>query len=698
MYTSKSKITLIILCSLFVSIVFYVSQLFYVGNENKKSSQIYVQSLIDSIDRYEFLPLLIAEHHLIQKTLKNPSDRKVSTNENLKSIALKTGADAIYLMDLSGEVIATSNYDSTNSFLHKNYNFRPYFRNAVQYQTRQFYYAKGATTGIPGFFISMPVFIENSLQGIAVVKVELNYWEQGWQNSKDTILVADENNIILLSSEEQWRYRSIGEIDTNTLNTIKSEQQFPGSEHKNIYSKSIQWPSTSLQNNFWFIDNKLFLVNSFSLPKTSWTLYYLQKHDVIFSSSLALFFLLSLLTLLVYYLVKGYKHIAESKRHHELVEIKRKEELQTIIDNIHIGIIITNKSGDILSTNRYAGNLLVDKNLTTHGANTNISHLLKIDEQYQILDQANQTTSGYIETSTQHPTKDPTPVMYSVKNIQIMGNDVYLLTIIDIRKRKKAENEIIKINNQLEDIIKYRTKELEKAQNKLIQQNKISALGNMAATIVHELSQPLTAMNSSIGAINAKIDQKDYNGALASANRLEPLNKKMFSIIQLLKTFSYDDKELRTPIYIEEIVNNTLETYNDLLYEKNIALTIDNKSENCIVNVNPLKMDLVLSNLIKNAIDAMEETTNRCLNIDLKKKNGIACIHITDNGSGMNEINIKQMFSPYFTTKEIGKGLGLGLAICFEIIQEYDGKISANTIDNKTRFSINIPIHKDLRI
>ena len=456
MQTFNNKMFLILTLSMLTSAIFYISQLLYVSKENANSSKIYVQSLIDSIDRYEFLPLLIAEHHLVQKAFKTPDNTDNKTNKKLKSIALQTGADAIYLMNLYGKVIASSNYDSQSSFLNKNYAFRPYFQGAINEETRQFYYAKGATTGIPGFFISMPIYLDSVLHGVAVVKLELAYWEDGWKNSKDNILVADQNNIILLSTQEQWRYRSIGDIDPKTLNTIKSQQQFLGSDHTNIYSKAIRWPFSNSSNNiFWFIDRKLFLVNVFDLPKTQWNLYYLQKHDVIFNSSLLLFLVLSLLSLLVYFLVKGRLHLAESDKRHELLEIKQKEELQTIIDNIHIGVIITQKSGKILSMNGYASKLLLEENTSYLKENISIHGLLSADilpSNVPVQDHFKSTiTPHYIETSTTRPKENPTPVIFSVKNIQIMNDDVYLLTVIDITKRKSAENELLKINVSLED-------------------------------------------------------------------------------------------------------------------------------------------------------------------------------------------------------------------------------------------------------
>ena len=245
----------------------------------------------------------------------------------------------------------------------------------------------------------------------------------------------------------------------------------------------------------------------------------------------------------------------------------------------------------------------------------------------------------------------------------------------------------------LEDIVKSRTAELENTQHKLIQQNKVAALGNMAATIVHELSQPLTAMNSSIGAIRAKIEKSDYLGALDSANRLEPLNHKMYSVIKLLKSFSYDDKDTRKTLKLDVLIKNTIDSFSDIFTEKDIILTLDVISADYTAYINETKIDLVFSNIIQNAIDATDENKTKKIKIQLHIENNHIIIDIKDNGVGFKDTPIKQMFSPYFTTKEIGKGLGLGLAICYEIIHEHDGDISATTKDNETCFHIEIPTH-----
>ncbi len=168
-----------------------------------------------------------------------------------------------------------------------------------------------------------------------------------------------------------------------------------------------------------------------------------------------------------------------------------------------------------------------------------INHIVDIDSHHLDAQLSKDLTSkSYHETYALKNGQKDVPVMFALIKLAIMEEDLYLMTFVNIKRRKDAEDELVKINNSLEETIQMRTRELHKAQEKLIQQNKATALSNMAATIVHELSQPLSAMNSSIAAVNAKINHQDFEGAVDSANRLTPLSQKMYNVIKLLKYFS----------------------------------------------------------------------------------------------------------------------------------------------------------------
>jgi two-component system C4-dicarboxylate transport sensor histidine kinase DctB len=688
MRINTKQILLTLLIALVCGIIFYIVQLFYTSSVNNRSSRIYEQSLVASINQYEYLPSLIAEDETLRQVILDPAINHLEASQKLNFIAKRSGAEVVYLMDDNGTVKASSNHETKNGgFLYHNYSFRPYFSQALTEKTRQFYYAEGATTGIPGFFISSPILLDNEAIGVAVVKLDLSHWEQKWSKSTENIVVADKNNIIFLSSIDQWRYRSIGELPKNALEEINIQQQFPGKDHSILYSKLLDFNLSEDKNkNFWLVDKQLYLVNYFDIPQTQWRLYYLVNHDAILRSASIVFLITFILLFLAQLNIKNKRHILESKNKNRLLEIKRREEQQIVMDKIHIGVILFSKSGALLSTNEHAKHLLFENvnevnSSSKANENTYISHLINIDNKdFDNILLQDIASPAYHETTTIARNQKPIPVMFAISKVNTMDKEVYLMTIVNITRRKIAENELINMNSELESLVENRTEELQVAQKKLIQKNKTLALGNMAATIVHELSQPLTAMKSSIAAIDAKIKNNDWVGASESTARLAPLSNKMHNVIKLLKFFSYQDKDSYTTINLVDTVNKTLNTFKDVLTEKNIRSTINNDINELLISANPLKIDLVLSNIIQNAIDALEEIPNPCLTITIHSDNGWVILTIQDNAAGVDHEVKEKMFSPYFTTKEVGKGLGLGLAITYEIIQEYGGSIRVENI------------------
>ena len=116
--------------SLLMTIAFYVFLLLSSSSNNERSSKVYEQSLIASINQYEYLPALLSTDVLLIDTLINRELSYLAGSEKLEFIAQRSGADAIYIMNLDGDVVATSNFRTEQSFLYRNYSFRPYFTQA----------------------------------------------------------------------------------------------------------------------------------------------------------------------------------------------------------------------------------------------------------------------------------------------------------------------------------------------------------------------------------------------------------------------------------------------------------------------------------------------------------------------------------------------------------------------------------------
>ena len=683
--------------SFIASIAFYFYQLNSWDLEQQSSTRFFQQSFKASIRQFEYLPALLASDDNVKRALNNETKKPPHLNQHFQFVAQRSGSSVVYLMNDEGNVVATSNFDQSSSFLNKNYSFRPYFKKAIELRTRQFYYAIGATTGIPGFFISEPVFSDmKDVIGVIVVKLDLREWENNWRDVGQNILVAAENNVIILSGQAQWRYKSIGQLSEQEQSAMLEQQQFGKTRISSLFQKTYEFARyKNLALAFWMIDDEAYLVNSSPIADTNWNLYYLEKNGRFTKNAFAFFIIFFGALLLGYLYYRERQSKLKSRKQATENELRHRRELETIIEKIQIGVISINKTGEILFLNDAAKILLQIEMAADNQKPVQIQTVLDvsmIDQFENLLLQHHDIKVPFHETNVLSQNQKSTPVMFAISQVNMESDTRLLVTLINIEKRKTAELAVIKLNESLEEQVEQRTQALRDAQAVLVQQSKVAALGQMAATVVHELSQPLSAMNSSIAAAQLKVKKDDWTGAVNSISRLAPLSEKMNNVIKLLKYFSYEDEESAQLHDLSLLIGQSINLYQDKLKERKVDINLGDLQSSIWVKINPLKLDLVLTNIIQNAIDAMENCEQPFISVALESLDGKALVIIEDKGDGINSRVMGQLFDPYFTTKEIGKGLGLGLSICHEIIQEYGGSIVAENLPHGARFTITLPL------
>lgn len=195
--------------------------------EGKQKLELVASTLSSELKRYAYLPRLLAR----QEKIVNYSnagfepDHAGGINRYLQSVNDVAGSSDIYLMDTTGVTRAASNWNLPTSFLDQNFSFRPYFQDAMKGSAGK-YFALGSTTKKRGYYFSSPVYLENRIISVAVVKVSLEALENSWAGSNDHILVTDSNGIVFLSSNKYWLYHSMGELDSQSRQQITQSLQY----------------------------------------------------------------------------------------------------------------------------------------------------------------------------------------------------------------------------------------------------------------------------------------------------------------------------------------------------------------------------------------------------------------------------------------------------------------------------------------
>ena len=267
------------------------------------------------------------------------------------------------------------------------------------------------------------------------------------------------------------------------------------------------------------------------------------------------------------------------------------------------------------------------------------------------------------------------------ENIYVPSGNRETIQIIirDKTKRKMAEKEKAKLETQM------------------FQQAKLASLGEVATGIAHEINQPLTYINTVIQRIIEDIEINDLDTSIASERlkKSEQQVSRIKSIIDHLRIFGRTQNVIHNEVDLIVVLEDSLLIMSEKIRLKNIKL-IKNIDNNLLkIKGNSNKLEQIFINLFSNAIDALKKKENEkelIISIRNSEDNSNVILQISDNGDGMSEEIRKKIFEPFYTTKKIGKGTGMGLSIIYGIVNEHGGKITCESeVGKGTLFSIEFP-------
>lgn len=260
----------------------------------------------------------------------------------------------------------------------------------------------------------------------------------------------------------------------------------------------------------------------------------------------------------------------------------------------------------------------------------------------------------------------------------------------------RMSREITAANRTLEERVRRKTAELQRAQEQMIQAEKLSSLGKLAAVVAHEINNPLSGMLTSAKLLRKWIERGDAakhtEDMRESALLIESESRRCGEIVRSLLSFARVEPMNVGDVDVNRLVRQCLKLVEHKLDLGEIALRLELQDDLPALRGDSGQIEQLLLALIMNAIEAMPHAGNLRLMTKADRQGEHVVIAVEDNGVGIPQHVLSQLYEPFVTTKE-DKGVGLGLAISRRIVERHHGTIEVwSEVGRGTRFTITIPV------
>jgi two-component system C4-dicarboxylate transport sensor histidine kinase DctB len=285
--------------------------------------------------------------------------------------------------------------------------------------------------------------------------------------------------------------------------------------------------------------------------------------------------------------------------------------------------------------------------------------------------------------------------------LEIMGFALFLAAAFYLLSRRarlqsvvlqRESAELRRLNDRLQREIAERQKverNLEEAEQSLAQSSKLAALGEMSAAVSHELNQPLAAMKTYLAGAKLLLQRRRTEEALSSFQRIDDLIERMGAITRQLKSYARKGGEAFQLVDMRDALASALTMMEPQLRQMTVEITQSLPREPVMVMADRLRLEQVIINLLRNALDAMKGEERRELDLIVAEGDEVV-LTVRDNGRGIDDLDA--LFEPFYTTKKPGDGVGLGLAISSGIVKDLGGRLTArNSSRGGAVFEVRLP-------
>ncbi|QPH53600.1 sensor histidine kinase [Pontivivens ytuae] len=563
----RAQVILIALCSALVVITLWASAMVVsnrfmdtLGTRAAVRSTLYTNSIESVLSTYTVASSLLAQDRLLVGALSGAAEDQIRLI--LGNVQSTTGALSISLYTAAGGLVADTQPEGAAI----NHALAPYFQLALEQDISIF-----ATVAISEveqrFFFARRILQSGTILGVVIIEVDLASVQDEWVATPDQVFVTNSEDLILLSSRPEWRYRSLSPF----LDPLSAQ----GAGRFALLPMLNLEPAQAGQRVA--IDGEVYLRVDRPVEFRGWTVTYLAP----------------------------------------VAEVRERVRGVLAIEVMAIAILAS----------------LAFFQISRRAARQS----LRLKRESEELRALNARLSSEIE------------------------------------ERLKVEQS------------------LQAAEESLEQSSKLAALGQMSAAISHELNQPLAAMKTYLAGAQLLIQRNRPGEALTSFQRIDDLITRMGAITRQLKTFARKGGTDLLDVDLRASLSSALAIMSPQIGQSNIAIVRREPEHPVMVNVDTVRLEQVLINLLRNAIDAMRGQSDPQVTVEIFAGPQMARIQVRDTGPGF-EGPPSALFEPFYTTKAPGEGVGLGLAISAGIARDMGGSLTArNGRERGAVFELSLP-------
>jgi len=304
--------------------------------------------------------------------------------------------------------------------------------------------------------------------------------------------------------------------------------------------------------------------------------------------------------------------------------------------------------------------------------------------------------NGVFTVSFRKPelSREEMDVLFSIANQTSMTIHRHRLFVTLKRERAEME-EAYKEISFLNEMLSQKIEELQQARFKLLQAEKLAAIGELASGLCHEINNPISIIQNRIECLKMEAEElKLSETVLKDLNVIHLYTDKVSSIVKDLLIFSRPHSVEFKPLRLESLIKDVVMMMEEKLKKGRCDIELSIEKDIPEIPGDPDRLEQVFINLITNAIDAMPDGGKITIEATIsKERNDFIEISVKDEGLGIPNEILHRIFDPFFTTKKIGKGTGLGLSICYGIIKNHGGEITVRSVLNRgSVFTIYLPL------